>query len=57
MAGAVGKDKVVKRLSLGSSELAKGFRQWRDGVWFKHSLWLQVEAGLEGERMELEESW
>lgn len=57
MAGAVGKDKVVKRLSLGSSELAKGFRQRRDEVWFKHSLWLQVEARLEGERLELEELW
>lgn len=54
VAGVVGKDKVVKRLSLGNSELAEGFRQWRVGIWFKHSLWLQrggwIRRGEAGSR-------
>lgn len=39
VAGGVGKHKI-ERIPFGNRELVKGFRQRRDGVQFKHSLWL-----------------
>lgn len=46
MAGAIGKDKMVKSLDipLGNSLLAKRFKQRRDGVSFHYSLRLHSRS-------------